>query len=122
MTGGEGMAGQGKARGHGAAVGAMRSGDHLFLAYGSGAERHAVLSAYLRAGLAAGHALVHLADGEPARAVRDRLRALFAADAPFPDPGMPPTSRLEYMSVISTRFPRGSNPNGSGPNTSAWPS
>ncbi|WP_433239763.1 MEDS domain-containing protein [Actinomadura nitritigenes] len=82
MAGGEGMTGRGGAGGHGAAVGAMRSGDHLFLAYGSAAERHAVLSAYLRAGLAAGHALVHLADGEPARAVRDRLRALFAADAP----------------------------------------
>ncbi|HEU5026508.1 MAG TPA: MEDS domain-containing protein [Spirillospora sp.] len=68
--------------GHRAAVGEMRFGDHFFLAYDNGAERYAVLAAYLRAGLRAGHALVHLADGEPAETARNRLRALFAADAP----------------------------------------
>ncbi|MDL4821868.1 MEDS domain-containing protein [Actinomadura opuntiae] len=70
------------AGGNRTAVGGMRFGDHLYLAYDNGAERHAVLAAYLRGGLRAGHALLYLADGEPAEAVRDRLRAVFAADDP----------------------------------------
>ncbi|XRQ05052.1 MEDS domain-containing protein [Actinomadura welshii] len=59
-------------------VGEMRPGDHLCLAYVNDEERHTVQTAFLNDGLRAGHALVHLVDGEPAGAAA-RLRHGFGA-------------------------------------------
>ncbi|WP_433463820.1 MEDS domain-containing protein [Spirillospora sp. CA-128828] len=61
------------------AVGGMRFGDHLCLAYVNDAERRAVLAAFLGAGLRAGDALVYLVDDEPAEAAAARLRDPFGA-------------------------------------------
>ncbi|MEW2357967.1 MEDS domain-containing protein [Spirillospora sp. NPDC029432] len=51
------------------AAGSMTFGDHLCLAYGGDEERDAVLAAYVRGGMLAGHRFVHVADagGEPGR-------------------------------------------------------
>ncbi|GAA2434870.1 hypothetical protein GCM10010191_56760 [Actinomadura vinacea] len=46
----------------GTAVGRMELGDHLCLAYGHADERRAILSSYVRDGLAAGHKIVYLAE------------------------------------------------------------
>lgn len=63
-------------------VGEMRFGHHLCLTYDSEEERHAVLTAYVRDGLRAGHKVVYLADGESSEAVLDRLAGAAGRDGP----------------------------------------
>lgn len=57
------------------AVGEMRFGDHLALAFTGDEERYAVLAAYMRDGLRHNHKIIYLADQEDAGAVLDRLAA-----------------------------------------------
>ncbi|MFG2001997.1 MEDS domain-containing protein [Spirillospora sp. NPDC048911] len=64
------------------AVGEMKFGDHLCLAYDNDAERYAVLLAYIRDGLRARHKVVYLA-GE--RGPEETLARLIRAAAPDPD-------------------------------------
>ncbi|MCP2334934.1 MEDS domain-containing protein [Actinomadura rupiterrae] len=61
------------------AVGAMRFGDHLALAFDGDEERYAVLAAYVRDGLESNHKIIYLADQEDADAVLTRLGTAFAA-------------------------------------------
>src|SRR5437868_11635345 len=65
---------------HSKAVGEMLPGDHACLAYDTDGERDAILAAYVRDGLHAGHAVVCLVDGDPAESVAGRMFAKLGAD------------------------------------------
>ncbi|WP_067452946.1 MEDS domain-containing protein [Actinomadura macra] len=66
---------------HSKAVGEMLPGDHACLAYDTDAERDAIMAAYVRGGLRAGHAVVCLVDGDPAESAAGRLLAEAGAGA-----------------------------------------
>ncbi|QXJ21725.1 MEDS domain-containing protein [Actinomadura graeca] len=50
---------------HSKAVGGMLPGDHAYVAYDTDAERDAIMAAYVRDGLRAGHAVIRLVDSAP---------------------------------------------------------
>jgi len=54
---------------HSTAVGAMKFGDHLCLPYDNHDERNAVLAAFVHDGLAQGHKVVYVSDGQSAESV-----------------------------------------------------
>ncbi|MFB4319691.1 MEDS domain-containing protein [Actinomadura sp. 21ATH] len=60
----------------GKAVGRMEFGDHLCLSYDNADERHAILLAYIRDGLAADHKIIYLSDEDSPEAVVGWLEAV----------------------------------------------
>jgi anti-anti-sigma regulatory factor len=89
------------------AVGDMRFGDHLCLAYVNDEEHHTVLTAFLNDGLRAGHALVHLVDGEPAERAAARLRDGFAAALADGRLTVLPTAGTDLGAVIESALADG---------------
>ena len=88
------------------AVGRMELGDHLCLPYTHADERRAVLLAYVRGGLAAGHKIVYVAEQDshevlPAclRPVPARLEPFAAAEPPRP-PALDPGRALESGRLV----------------------
>jgi anti-anti-sigma regulatory factor len=81
--------------GAGEAVGRMDLGDHLCLPYAHADERRAVLLAYVRGGLAAGHKIVYVADQDSHDVLPSCLRPVPARLEPFADAEPPRPAALD---------------------------
>ncbi|MFC5748933.1 MEDS domain-containing protein [Actinomadura rugatobispora] len=81
--------------GAGEAVGRMELGDHLCLPYAHADERRAVLLAYVRGGLAAGHKIVYVAERDSHDVLPDCLRPVPARLEPFADAEPPRPAALD---------------------------
>ncbi|XVQ10184.1 MEDS domain-containing protein [Spirillospora sp. CA-255316] len=81
--------------GVGEAVGRMELGDHLCLPYAHADERRAVLLAYVRGGLAAGHKIVYVAEQDSHDVLPPCLRPVPARLEPFADAEPPRPAALD---------------------------